>query len=270
MAAHAMHENQQRIAFRQFLQEEQEKSSAWRELKTTSCFLWKNPLYDKLARLEIEITIEILRRLRTSALFHLAQIYFMSQKFEKEKLETIIENGDVKTFQTILIDHPNIFKMRGNDGKTLLIIAVWYNKPSIVKCLIDAGSNVYAVDEYKWNAYHYSACYGHHDVLKVLINHDVTNINNVNSNNNTPLHFASSFGRIVCVKLLLSIPHIDVNIRDRCNNTPLHLASRDGHTDCVKLLLSIPHIDINIRNKWYQTAYDVARNNSIKRLLQEH
>ncbi|XP_057299440.1 ankyrin repeat domain-containing protein 42-like [Hydractinia symbiolongicarpus] len=152
------------------------------------------------------------------------------------ELETIIENGDVKTFQTILIDHPNIVKMRSVHETTLLMEAAYHNNPLIVKCLIDAGSDVYAVDEDKWNAYHYSACYGHHDVLKVLINHDITNINNVN---------------------------ID-------NNTPLHLASRYGHTDCVKLLLSIPHIDVNIRNRWNETAYDVTRNNTIKHLLKEH
>ncbi|XP_057311481.1 E3 ubiquitin-protein ligase TRIM56-like [Hydractinia symbiolongicarpus] len=158
------------------------------------------------------------------------------KRYSFEELETIIANGDVKTFQTILIDHPNIFKMRGNDGKTLLIIAACYNKPSIVKCLIDAGSDVYAVNEDKWNAYHYSAFYGDHDVLKVLINHDITNINNVNN----------------------------------YNDTPLHLASFHDHIDCVKLLLSIPHIDVNIRNKQNQTAYDVTRDNTIKRLLQEH
>ncbi|XP_057311984.1 E3 ubiquitin/ISG15 ligase TRIM25-like [Hydractinia symbiolongicarpus] len=158
------------------------------------------------------------------------------KSYSFEELNKIIKNGDVKTFQTILIDHPSIVKMRGFYERTLLMEAAWYNKPSIVKCLIDAGSDVNAVDEDKWNAYHYSASGGRHDVLKVLINHDVTNINNVNTDNETPLYFAS----------------------------------RNGHTDCVKLLLSIPHIDINVRNKWYQTAYGVARNNSIKRLLQEH
>ncbi|XP_057310351.1 putative ankyrin repeat protein RBE_0319 [Hydractinia symbiolongicarpus] len=158
------------------------------------------------------------------------------KRYSFKELETIIENGDVKTFQTILIDHPSIVKMRGNDGKTLLIIAAWNNKPSIVKCLIDAGSDVNSVDKIKWNVYHYSACYGRHDALNVLINHDNTNINNVNNSNYTPLHLASCFGRI----------------------------------DCVKLLLSIPHIDVNIRNKRNETAYDVACNNSIKRLLQEH
>ncbi|XP_057311330.1 E3 ubiquitin-protein ligase TRIM56-like [Hydractinia symbiolongicarpus] len=160
----------------------------------------------------------------------------VKKSYSFEELETIIENGDVKTFQTILIDHPSIVKMKDVYKTTLLMKAAYYNDPSIVKCLIDAGSDVYAVNEYKWNAYHYSACYGHHDVLKDLINHDVTNINNVN----------------------------------RYNDTQLHLASFHGHIDCVKLLLSIPHIDVNIRNKWNETAYDVACNNSIKRLLQEH
>ncbi|XP_057311898.1 E3 ubiquitin-protein ligase TRIM56-like [Hydractinia symbiolongicarpus] len=164
------------------------------------------------------------------------RIQLAKKSYSFEEIENIIINGDVKTFQSILIDHPSIVKMRGVYETTLLMEAARYNKPSIVKCLINAGSDVYAVDKVKWNAYHYSAYYGHHDVLKVLINHDVTNINNVNINNNTPLHFASAY----------------------------------GHIECVKLLLSIPHIDVNIRDNWNETAYDVACNNTIKRLLQEH
>ncbi|XP_057310687.1 putative ankyrin repeat protein RBE_0319 [Hydractinia symbiolongicarpus] len=179
------------------------------------------------------------------------------KRYSFKELEEIIENGDVKTFQAILIDHPSIVKMRVYE-RTLLMKAARCNKPSIVKCLSDAGSDVYAVDKRKWNAYHCSACYGHHDVLKVLINHDITNINNVNINNATPLYFASANNHIECVKLLLSIPHIDVNIRDIYNSTPLHLASRGGHIECVKLLLSIPHIDVNIRDIYNATPLHFA------------
>ncbi|XP_057299718.1 ankyrin repeat domain-containing protein 42-like [Hydractinia symbiolongicarpus] len=179
----------------------------------------------------------------------------MSRDPSQPQLEKIIINGDVKTFQTILIDHPNIVKMRDVHETTLLMEAAYHNNPLIVKCLIDVGSDVNAVDKYKSNAYHYS--YDHHDVLKVLINHDVTNINNVNSYNNTPLHLASAYDHIECVKLLLSIPHIDVNIRNINNDKPLQLASCYGHIECVNLLLSI-------------TAYDDTRNNTIKHLLQEH
>ncbi|XP_057304301.1 poly [ADP-ribose] polymerase tankyrase-2-like [Hydractinia symbiolongicarpus] len=138
--------------------------------------------------------------------------------------------------QAILIDDPTIVEMRGDNKTTLLIQAALYNNPLIVKCLIDAGSDVYAVNVYERNAYHYSAYYGHHEVLNVLINLDVTRINNV----------------------------------DKFNDTPLHDASSNDNIECVKLLLSIPHIDVNIRNIDNETAYDVARNDTIKRLLQEH
>ncbi|XP_057306091.1 uncharacterized protein LOC130644475 [Hydractinia symbiolongicarpus] len=153
----------------------------------------------------------------------------------KEIVE-IIKDGDHKKFQEILIEHPNIVEMRIDNKSTLLIQAACYNNPLIVKYLIDAGSDVYAVNKYKWNAYHCNAFYGHHDALNVLINHDVTNINNVEKYNYTPLHFAS------------------------CR----------GHIECVKLLLSVPHIDVNIRNNSGKNAYDVAEDDTIKRLLQEH
>ncbi|XP_057300484.1 E3 ubiquitin-protein ligase TRIM56-like [Hydractinia symbiolongicarpus] len=153
-----------------------------------------------------------------------------------KELVEIIKNDDDKKLQTILIDNPWIVKMRDYYKNTLLMNASRQNKPSIVKCLIDAGSDVYAVSRNKWNAYHYSARFGHYEVLKLLINHDVTSINN----------------------------------GDTMNYTPLHYASHHGHIECLKLLLSVPHIDVNIRNNRGETAYDVADNYTIKRLIKEH
>lgn len=149
------------------------------------------------------------------------------------ELEEIIKDGDVEKFHLILKKDPNIVKIRGDN--TLLIKAVHYNKPSIVKYLIDAGSDVNAVDGYKRNAYHCCAWNGHQDVLKVLINHDVRNINNV----------------------------------DDDHETPLHDASRNEHIECVKLLLFIPSINVNIRNDDGETAYDLAKNDSIKLFIME-
>ncbi|XP_057299520.1 poly [ADP-ribose] polymerase tankyrase-like [Hydractinia symbiolongicarpus] len=140
-------------------------------------------------------------------------------KPQKTELEEMIKDEDFEKFNSILIKNPDIVTMRDEIENTLLMEAAYHNKPSIVKCLIDAGSDVYAVDRDKCNAYHYSAIYGHHNVLKVLINHDVTNINNVDCDNDTPLHVASTEGQIECVKLLLSIPAIDVNIRNNDNKT---------------------------------------------------
>lgn len=147
--------------------------------------------------------------------------------------------------------------------------AAHYNKPSIVKSLIDAGSDVKAVNNNKWNAYHRCASDGHEGVLKTLINHDVTNINKGNDYNWAPLHFASCNGHIECFRLLLSIPDIDVNVRNNENETPLHFASGCGHLVCVKLLLSTPRIDVTIRDRYNRSAYDVARTNTIKRLLSQ-
>ncbi|XP_057304339.1 E3 ubiquitin-protein ligase Midline-1-like isoform X2 [Hydractinia symbiolongicarpus] len=165
-----------------------------------------------------------------------------TEKFKKsytfEEVEKIMENGDEKTLQAILINNPNVVKMEGAyDKSTLLISAAMTNKPrNIIIMLIDAGSDVYAVNKYKWNAYHYSAGYGHQEVLKVLINYGNNNINNA----------------------------------DKYGNTPLHLASRRNYIECVKLLLSIPQIDVNRRNNPMQTAYDVTDVDAIKCLLKKH
>ncbi|XP_057302903.1 ankyrin-1-like [Hydractinia symbiolongicarpus] len=219
-------------------------------------------------------------------------------------VDEIIKNGDVEMLQQILITDPFIVKMRDSFRATLLMRAASYNKPSVAKALIDAGSDVNASRYDLWTPFHISAFHGHQDALKVLINHDVTCINTVNHRRKTPLHYACDNGHVGCVQLLLSIPGIDVNVKTMDNDTPLHVASRNGsyqcvrlllstpHTDlnarrsssetplhfassygnieCVKLLLSKPNIDVNIRSIVNKTAYHVGSTDGIKQLLEKH
>ncbi|XP_057300600.1 tripartite motif-containing protein 2-like [Hydractinia symbiolongicarpus] len=151
-----------------------------------------------------------------------------------EELDEMIEHGDIDQLQSILMSDPNIVKMKGGScGGTLLIQAACYHKPLIVQDLIDAGSDVYAMDDYHWNAFHHSVFYGYQNILQILINVNNTQISNVNCNNETPLHFASAFGFAECVKTLLSSPYMDVNIRNENNKTAYQLA---GNKDIKRLL----------------------------------
>ncbi|XP_057308509.1 receptor-interacting serine/threonine-protein kinase 4-like [Hydractinia symbiolongicarpus] len=157
--------------------------------------------------------------------------------------------------QQILITDPLIVQMRDSFRETLLMRAAYYNTPSVVKALIDAGSDVNASRYDMWTPFHISAFHGHQDALKVLINHDVTCINTVNHRRKTPLFYACGKGHVGCVQLLLSVTGIDVNIQTMDNDTPLHVALRNGSHECVKLLLSLPHVDVNIPSILNKTAY---------------
>lgn len=135
------------------------------------------------------------------------------ENYTFKELEDIIRDGDDKTFLSILTNNPNVLNVRDDDGNTLLMEAAFRNKPSIAKYLIDAGCDVNEVNELNQNAFTCSACYGHHDVLNLLINHDDTNINNGDSFGSTPLYLAAALSRVECVQLLLSLPHIEINER---------------------------------------------------------
>ncbi|XP_057315159.1 poly [ADP-ribose] polymerase tankyrase-2-like [Hydractinia symbiolongicarpus] len=141
--------------------------------------------------------------------------------------------GNMDQLKSILLIQTNVVEIRNNDGDTLLMEATRYNKPQMVQILIDAGSDVNAVEKNKINAYHYSACVGHENVLQVLIRHDVTNINKTMMYDWTPLHFASKGGHIQCVKLILAVPQINVNINNNNNETAYDVANNDT----VKLLI---------------------------------
>ncbi|XP_057311342.1 uncharacterized protein LOC130648867 [Hydractinia symbiolongicarpus] len=193
-----------------------------------------------------------------------------SKYYTFEELVEIIKNGEDKKFRSIICNDPNVIFLRSNHGNTLLMEASRYNKFPVVKYLIEAGEDVKDVDDSKWNAYHYSTRYGSHDVLKLLINHDDTNINDVNNYNETPLHFACRRGLLKCVNLLLTISHLNVNVQNDNGKTPLHMASTGGHVECVRSLLLAPYIDVNMRDHNNNTAYDITQNEIIKNLLVEH
>ncbi|XP_057300517.1 tripartite motif-containing protein 45-like [Hydractinia symbiolongicarpus] len=224
-----------------------------------------------------------------------------------------IEIGDFEKFKSIFFNIKHFLNhgfITNFLGSLLSFAAVHYNKPSILKCLIDAGCGVNLADTHNRNVKYYSKCcdynnplevfstvkdimnhfekkadhtiacsptllhnaagFGHVDCLKILLSVPHFNVNIRNCAGETPLHFASIAGEVENVTLLLSVSQIDVNIQNFAGETPLHFASIVGETECVKLLLSVPHIDVIKRNKNNKTAYDVAFNTTIKRLLKEH
>ncbi|XP_057312028.1 uncharacterized protein LOC130649776 [Hydractinia symbiolongicarpus] len=192
------------------------------------------------------------------------------EEYTFNELVEIIKKGDHKKFQSILIDNPGIAKMMDPGGcETLLVVAARLNKPSIVKHLIDAGSNVYATNLDNTNGYHFSARYGYYEVLKSLMEHNVAIINQENYRGYSPLHEACYGGSVKCVKLLLSVPHIDANVEDDDYSTPLHCATQKGHIACVRLLLSSRLVDVNKKNSHCRTAYSYAAGD-VKRLFEKH
>ncbi|XP_057302486.1 uncharacterized protein LOC130636694 isoform X1 [Hydractinia symbiolongicarpus] len=137
-----------------------------------------------------------------------------------DEVLSLIKQNDAEAFRVSLTRHPNLANVRDFDGSTLLIDAAYHNKPSIVEILLKHNSDVWAIDMNGDNAYHFCARLGYEDVLRILINHDHSRINQGNKFGNTPLHDAYENDSDGCVRLLLATPGVRRDILNMHHQKP--------------------------------------------------
>jgi ankyrin repeat protein len=97
-------------------------------------------------------------------------------------------------------------------------------------------ADVNAQNNYDWTALHYSAGYGHFEIVQFLINNGA-NLNAQNTNGSTALHQAANKGDLEIVHLLLK-NKANIDPRDTYNKTPLNQATQWGHRKIAHLLLN--------------------------------
>ena len=108
---------------------------------------------------------------------------------------------------------------------------------------------------------------GHIDIVKLLLSKGA-HVNKMGTEGLTALAAASEGGHIGIVKLLLA-KGADINKGDLEGwGTALATAAKEGHTGIVKLLLQ-KGADGTIKNKRGETAYDLAANKEIRKLIEQ-
>ncbi|XP_057297566.1 uncharacterized protein LOC130628605 [Hydractinia symbiolongicarpus] len=140
----------------------------------------------------------------------------------------IIENENTVKLKKLLSVGPSLHNMRDVDDNTPLIWAARNTDNSLmVKDFIEYGCDVWAMNKYKSNAYHFAAEFNRHTILDTLCRHDVTNINRGDVNNWTPLYYAACCGNISCVDVLLRQNNIVVAVKDRWGRTAYDMAGKE-------------------------------------------
>ncbi|RDD44631.1 Transient receptor potential cation channel subfamily A member 1 [Trichoplax sp. H2] len=175
-------------------------------------------------------------------------------------------------------------------GSTALHYASKVGNSQEVLALLGAGANANSVNRFKETCFHVATCYGHLDILKILVKYQDEKtidfmddqdrtplhvaawngyediISYLSSSNahikpdcdgRTPLHFAACNGHLKCLQLLVQRNVSAVNEADKQSETPLHIAAWSGHAKIVKYLLSLKKqmVTLNIRS---QNPLDVA------------
>ena len=117
---------------------------------------------------------------------------------------------------------------------------------------------------------HLSALFGCTDVITTLILDFGCDPETRGSKHRTLLHQAFSSGHTSTAKVLIEMFHLSIHSTDSDGNTSLYLSSLYEQRESVKMLLYDYHAPIFVRNKSGKTAFDLAVDNSIKKIFDEY
>ena len=136
----------------------------------------------------------------------------------------------------------------------------------------ELGLNV-KYDEDEFTSFMMACCYGHRDVVQLLLDHSETSIelNATTEDGMTAFMMACDNGHTDVVQLLVDYTssNIDLKARDTYGMTALMLACEIGHTDVVQLLLDhSERIELNARSNSGYTALMTACQNGHKDVVQ--
>ncbi|MDX1295517.1 MAG: ankyrin repeat domain-containing protein [Sulfurimonadaceae bacterium] len=93
---------------------------------------------------------------------------------------------------------------RAFNGNTPLLLAALHGELTVVERLLEAGADLYAVND-DFNGVLFNACYADNpQIIKVLIDAGA-DVNDINEEGTTPLMYAASAGRADCVAMLLEL-----------------------------------------------------------------
>ena len=106
----------------------------------------------------------------------------------------------------------------------------------------------------------YWACQeGHEGVVRLLLAHAATDVNQATTDNGyTPLFIACQQGHEDVVRLLVEEANAEVNKVNGKNQTPINIAAYQGHLGVVRFLLS-KGADCTIKDQWGDTPLASAR-----------
>ncbi|CAJ0962557.1 unnamed protein product [Ranitomeya imitator] len=105
------------------------------------------------------------------------------------------------------------------------------------------------------NALHYAAFHGFEDIARILIDAG-TNINAVNNQKATALHVSVLQNFLSMVKLFIDC-ECDLDITDHRLQTPLHIAAEHGRQEMAEMIL-IAGVNLKLQDKQGKTSLDVA------------
>ncbi|WP_265023236.1 ankyrin repeat domain-containing protein [Wolbachia endosymbiont (group A) of Epistrophe grossularia] len=163
---------------------------------------------------------------------------FLKQTELDKKLLVAVQDTGLNEVKDLINQKANI-NAKDMYGWTPLHFAASRNKLSVVEFLFNNNANINAKDVYGNTPLHVAAQYSSNlEIVKFLLDKDISGINNITNNGWTPLHVAIQGNKLNTVELLLG-RGADIEVRDIYNQTSLDLATRKGYLDIAGILKQV-------------------------------
>lgn len=179
-------------------------------------------------------------------------LLYAAKKGSTDEIRNLIRHGVVPNARNVSPIFASEFF-----GRSALEIAAWYGHQDTVRFLLqDAKVAVTEADARGITALHQAAQNGHAMVIRCLLNFGA-NVNAIDKTKMTPLHRAAERGHVAAISALCADARIDLNVRGTGEVTPLMLAAQNGRTEAVKLLIELS-ADMTLMDRKGETARDKA------------
>ena len=167
----------------------------------------------------------------------------------------------------LLVNHPDVDVNRMNSVGFLWSILIWaiqHGHPGLVRLLLQREHNkINTKDSDDWRF----SWARQDDMVKKLLWHKTTKMNDQDTKHWTALSWAVVTVRSEAVRLLLSQDRVDPNRRTANGLTPLAIAAALEHIEIAKLLLERKDVDVNSEDNNGKTVLQYARGEAMKELI---
>ena len=146
---------------------------------------------------------------------------------------------------------------RDDDQYTALIHATRCNQGRVIQLLLDHNVNIMAEDSHGQTSAQFAAMCGYLDILKMLVEKDLSVLEFQGSNGMSLLILAVSKGQMDVVKFLLD-KNVNIMVKNQLGMHATYLAAKSGNLSLLKLLVDKNEDVVNLKGYLGQTPLMAA------------